>query len=184
MSAQPDVRANHVYHRSRSWRYGWKLWKDILGLECRSQCLASNGRCVFYANDTKIIHSIQNHYIAMNNDADSAQISSEPVKSGDAVDTKPADDIRELIIVPKHGTPDDIERVLNQISRVCNALVSRILIGSVKESITIGAANPVVQQIFQCAASSGTALGMMVEQRRQRSQVLVPQMGTPRMGRA
>lgn len=113
----------------------------------------------------------------MNNDADK-------ITNTNSKDQSESEDISELISIPKHGSVDDIERVLGQISKVTNALASRVLLGSLKEPVVIGAASPIVQHIFQCAAASGAAVAMIKEHRQRTSPVLMPQMGTPRMGRA
>lgn len=96
--------------------------------------------------------------------------------------------ITETITIPKDGGVAEVEKCLRQISRVSGALAARLILGTVvpDNSVPVGAANPMIQHIFNCGVNAGTALAMLLEQRRQQSQVLVPQMGVrgTGMGRA
>lgn len=95
------------------------------------------------------------------------------------------DEIREDIIVPKDGNAYHIQKVMQQVSRICNMLAAQIIIGSVKSGLPVGAGDPIVQQIIQCAVASGAVVGMIEERKRMTSQIMVPpNQGGPRMGRA
>jgi hypothetical protein len=107
-------------------------------------------------------------------------------------DLKPVDssnngngsDVTETITIPEHGQPSDIKKALHQLSRIANALAGRVLIGGAFGEP--GAADPIVQNIVQCAGTAGTAMALYEQREAQRQQLLVPQMqmGPPGRGRA
>lgn len=96
--------------------------------------------------------------------------------------------ITETISIPKDGGTDDVAKALRQIARVATALAGRVMLSTVTgdgKDMPVGAANPVVQNVYNCAVAAGTAFAVLTEHQRQRTNLVVPGMRPPGpLGRA
>lgn len=89
--------------------------------------------------------------------------STEPIDAIDAEDTV-SKDLTITLIAKEHAGPGEIADNLEKMAKVLNVMLGRMLAGGAFQNA--GAAHPIAQQMFQCAATASAAAAGIQDQRR------------------